>query len=397
MALFTGIAAWVVFLTGMEDPHIMQEELTLKLGEIAEILFFLMGAMTIIEIIDSHQGFNVITNRIRTSDRRVLLWMVSLITFFLSALLDNLTTSIVMVSLLGKMIDDKQERMFYAGMVVIAANAGGAWSPIGDVTTTMLWIGGQITTFTVIQKLFLPSLVCLIVPLLIASRKVKGELHRREKDYSVALKNERVKGSRRMLWTGIGALVFVPIFKTVTHLPPYMGMLLGLSIVWILSEVIHIDKDEEAKKPYSAVHALTKIDAPSILFFLGILMAVGALEAAHILEDFALGMDKVIGNLNAIVMSMGLLSSIVDNVPLVAATMAMYSMEQFPTDHFLWEFTAYCAGTGGSLLIIGSVSGVAVMGLAKIKFGWYFRKISFLALIGYLAGAGFILLKEMIL
>ncbi len=395
IALYIGVIAWVVFIFGSGGhSEEVAEHLQLHLGSTSEILFFLMGAMTIIELIDIHQGFNVITNRIQTTDRRALLWMICMLTFFLSALLDNLTTSIVMISLLRKLIDDKEEMKFYAGMVIISSNAGGAWSPIGDITTTMLWIGGQISAVSIMKNLFIPSLICLVVPLSIISITFRGTLHRRGQNIGKAMKKEKIKGSKRMLFTGIGALVFVPIFKTVTHLPPYMGMLLGLSMVWVLSEVIHFNKDAEAKKPYTAVYALSKIDASSVLFFLGILLAVGALEASHTLTNLASAMNESIGNLNAIIILMGILSSIVDNVPLVAASMGMYSISDFPMDDYLWQFIAYCAGTGGSILIIGSASGVAVMGMVKIDFFWYIKKISLYALVGYLSGAIYFLAME---
>ncbi|UII26015.1 sodium:proton antiporter NhaD [Fulvivirga maritima] len=393
IALYMGVVTWVVFVLGSDHTEGVSESLTLQLGSVSEILFFLMGAMTIIELIDIHQGFNVITNRIKTSNRKTLLWMIVGIAFFLSALLDNLTCSIVMISLLRKLIKNKEDMNIYAGALIIAANAGGAWSPIGDVTTTMLWIGGQISSLAIMKSLFIPSVICTIVPTYILSRSLKGELDRKHKDEEKALQKEKVKGSWRMLIGGLLALIFVPIFKGVTHLPPYMGMLLGLSLVWILSELIHFKKDEEEKKPYSAVHALSKIDAPSVLFFLGILMAVGALEHAGILENLAEWMNHTIGNIDAIVFVMGILSSIVDNVPLVAATMGMYPISEFPMDHQLWEFTAFCAGTGGSLLIVGSAAGVAVMGMAKIKFFWYLKKITLPAFIGYVAGAAYYLLE----
>jgi Na+/H+ antiporter NhaD/arsenite permease-like protein len=417
-ALLTGVICWTVYvLYSHDNSHHVIEELKHHLSSVSEILFFLLGAMTIVELIDSHQGFKVITNRITTKDSRKLLWIISILTFFLSALLDNLTTSIVMVSLLRKLIHNKEQRKFFAGMVIIAANAGGAWSPIGDVTTTMLWIGGQITTANIIMTLILPSLVCLLVPLLYLSFKMKGDVERSEYDYKAAAEAEEVKGSKVMLFTGIGILLAVPIFKTVTHLPPYMGMLMGLGIIWIVSELLHIDKDEEEKKPYSAVHALSKIDTSSVLFFLGILIAISSLESTHILSNLATWMDATIGDLNIIAVSIGLLSAIVDNVPLVAASMGMYSLASplvnpevyqyamantelitdgmivynniryYLPDAKIWEFIAYTAGTGGSCLIIGSAAGVAVMGMEKIDFIWYVKKISLLALVGYLAGA----------
>ena len=392
VALYTGVISWVVYVVSSGHVEDFSEELTLELGSISEILFFLMGAMTIIELIDIHQGFDVITNRIKTTNKRKLLWLIGGISFFLSALLDNLTASIVMISLLRKIMDDKEDIKLFAGVLIIAANSGGAWSPIGDITTTMLWIGGQISAENIMKSLFIPSVISLLVPLLILSFTMKGDLHRVEKDKKDVMKKEKVRGSKQMLIGGLAALVFVPIFKSVTHLPPYMGMLLGLSMVWIMSELIHFKKDEHEKKPFSAVYALSKIDSSSVLFFLGILLAVGALQHANILLGLAVWMSSTIGNLDLIVFIMGILSSIVDNVPLVAATMGMYSIQDFPMDSQLWEFTAYCAGTGGSILIIGSAAGVAVMGMAKVSFGWYLKRISLLAITGYLAGAAYFLL-----
>ncbi|MEZ4804481.1 MAG: sodium:proton antiporter NhaD [Bacteroidia bacterium] len=387
-ALLIGALMWAIWAV-VEHSHIeiIAEEHNIELAAIAQILFFLLGAMTIVELIDAHQGFKIITNRIRTKNARKLLWIICILTFFLSALLDNLTTSIVMVSLIRKLVHDRNQRLFFCGMVVVAANAGGAWSPIGDVTTTMLWIGGQITSANIIKTLFLPSLVCMIVPLIVVGFTMKGEVKRHSYDYEKAEEEERVKGSWLMLILGVSALIFVPVFKTVTHLPPYLGMLFGLSILWIVSELLHIDKTSEEKKPYSAIHALSQIDVSSVLFFLGILLAIGTLQGTGILSELAVWMDDSIGDKNLIVMSIGLLSAIVDNVPIVAATMKMYSMDVYPVDAKLWEFIAYAAGTGGSCLIIGSAAGVAVMGMEKIDFIWYLKKISWLALVGYIAGA----------
>lgn len=378
-------------IDGLSQTEIFREyaghELAHHLSSIAEILFFLLGAMTIVELIDSHQGFKVITNRIKTKDSQMLLIIVSVLAFFLSAVLDNLTTAIVMVSLLRKLVHNHVQRKLYAGMVIIAANAGGAWSPIGDVTTTMLWIGGQISAVNIMKTLFLPSLVCLAIPLLIVARKMRGRVIRAPYDYVAAEHMELVKGSRLMLVMGVGALLFVPIFKTVTHLPPYLGMLFGLGVLWVVSEMIHIDKTEEEKKPYSAIHALSKIDTSSVLFFLGILLAISALETMNILRITAEWLNDSIGNMKVIVYVIGLLSAVVDNVPLVAASMGMYDLNTYPMDHWMWEMMAYCAGTGGSILIIGSAAGVAVMGMERINFIWYFKKISLLAFIGYTAGA----------
>lgn len=378
-------------IDGLSQSELFQKfagyELQHHLGTIAEILFFLLGAMTIVELIDSHQGFKVITNRIKTKDSQKLLIIISLLAFFLSSILDNLTTAIVMVSLLRKLIHNPLQRKIYAGMVIIAANAGGAWSPIGDVTTTMLWIGGQITAANIMKTLFLPSLVCLLLPMLVVARQMRGRVVRAPYDYKIAEQQEVIKGSRLMFFLGVGVLVFVPVFKTVTHLPPYLGMLLGLGLVWVTSELIHIDKTEEEKKPYTAIHALSKIDTSSVLFFLGILLAISSLETLNILRDLAGWLEATFGNMKIIVFLIGLLSAVIDNVPLVAASMGMYDMATYHTDHWMWEFMAYCAGTGGSALIIGSAAGVAVMGMERIDFMWYVKKITGLALLGYVAGA----------
>jgi Na+/H+ antiporter NhaD/arsenite permease-like protein len=308
--------------------------------------------------------------------------------------LDNLTTTIVLVSLLRKLIPDKKDRLLFAGLVIIAANAGGAWSPIGDVTTTMLWIGGQITAGSIILQTFLPSLVCFVLPAFIISRRMKGTIDRSGEP--VKNKNFTSSSSERnsVFWVGLGSLLFVPVFKTLTHLPPYMGVLLGLGVMWVITELIHAGKNEKEKGQLSVNHALRKIDTPSILFFLGILLSVAALQATGVLTNLATAMNNSIGNIKIITLSIGLLSAVVDNVPLVAAAQGMYSLEQYPTGHFFWEFLAYCAGTGGSCLIIGSAAGVAAMGLEKIEFFWYMKKIGWLALIGYLAGAGAFILQH---
>ncbi len=386
-ALLTGVMCWVIYIMAVPDTNFVSGQLYEHFGQISGILFFLLGAMTIVELIDAHDGFDVITNKIKTKDIRKLLWIISIVTFFLSAVLDNLTTTIVMVSLLRKLISDKATRMFFLGMVVIAANAGGAWTPIGDVTTTMLWIGGQITTWNIMVQLFIPSMVCIIIPLIFLSFRVKGKIE----NIGIAEANQKNKTSnfeqKLILGLGIGALVFVPIFKTITHLPPFMGILFGLGVLWVVTEIIHKKKNDEDKSVYSVVHALRKVDVPSVLFFLGILVAISALESTHQLADLAAYMHRTIGNIDVIVISIGLLSAIVDNVPLVAAGMGMYDMQTYPPDDYFWEFVAYCAGTGGSCLIIGSAAGVAAMGMEKIDFFWYLKKISLLALLGYFAGA----------
>jgi Na+/H+ antiporter NhaD/arsenite permease-like protein len=340
--------------------------------------------MTIVELIDAHDGFEVITKRIHTTSKRTLLWIIGFLAFFLSSMLDNLATTIVMVTLLNKLLTDKNDRWMFVSIVVIAANAGGAWSPIGDVTTTMLWIGGQITPVNIMLRLFLPSLICLLVPLIIVSFRIKGKFEKRETEETMTTS---VRSRNIIFWSGLAVLLSVPFFKTITHLPPYMGMLFGLGMLWILSEIIHKDKDEEDKNAYSVVHALRKIDVPSILFFLGILLSVAAIQATGQLTQLATFLESHIRNMNVIVMTIGLLSAVVDNVPLVAAVQGMYDLNVYPADHYFWEFLAYCAGTGGSVLIIGSAAGVAAMGMQKIEFFWYLKKIALLAIVGYLSGA----------
>ncbi|PWK26414.1 NhaD family Na+/H+ antiporter [Arcicella aurantiaca] len=389
-ALLTGVLCWTVYIVSEHEPNIVLGELSHHLASVSEILFFLLGAMTIVELIDAHQGFKLITDRITSRNKVTLLWLIAMITFFLSSILDNLTTAIVMVSVLRKLIKEPETRKLFAGVVIIAANAGGAWSPIGDVTTTMLWIGGQITPTNIIKMLLIPSLISLIIPLIYLTFKMKGSVQTNKTDENAEDNIQelviKTQNSVIMLLTGLGTLLFVPIFKTITHLPPYMGILLGLGVVWVVSEVLHSGKDEEERHPFTVAHALSKIDTSSILFFLGILVAIGALESTHLLSSLAKWMDNTIGNQDIIVVVIGLASAIIDNVPLVAASMGMYDLVHFPTDSKIWEFMAYCAGTGGSILIIGSAAGVAVMGMEKIDFLWYLRKISFTALIGYFAG-----------
>ncbi|MCG3165256.1 MAG: Na(+)/H(+) antiporter NhaD [Bacteroidia bacterium] len=386
-ALITGVLCWTIYILFSPDKHLVSEELIHHLGELSGILFFLMGAMTIVELIDAHDGFDIITTRINQTDKRKLLWTIAFITFFLSAILDNLTSTIVVVSLLRKLIRKEDNRLFFAGIVVVAANAGGAWSPIGDVTTTMLWIGGQITAGNIIIKLIVPSLVCLIVPLVYLSFTLKGKIQRPEVEVNSSNHSLSQKQQSIVFFSGVLILILVPVFKTVTHLPPFMGILLGVGILWIITEIIHGKKDENDKHNLSVVYALRKIDTPSILFFLGILVSIAALQSAGILSQLAQWLTATLHNDNIIVISIGLLSSIVDNVPLVAAAQGMYDLHQYPTDHYFWEFLAYCTGTGGSALIIGSAAGVAAMGMEKISFFWYLKKISLLALLGYFAGA----------
>ncbi len=368
-------------------------ELSHHLASIAEILFFLMGAMTIVELVDAHHGFRFITDRITTKNAKKLLWIICWVTFFLSSVLDNLTTSIVMVSLIRKLIPNKDMRLFFAGMIVIAANAGGAWTPIGDVTTTMLWIGGQISTGSIMKVMFIPSVICMLTPLIYLSFTLKGELGETQ-EHQLKNQEEMIGGGKLMLILGVGALVSVPVFKTFTHLPPYLGMLGGLGILWVVSELIHPELDEAVKKNYTAAGALARIDVPSVLFFLGILLAVGALESMLTLHNFAEYLAHTLGDNRIIITMIGLLSAVVDNVPLVAASMGMYSLDMYPQDHLIWEYLAYCAGTGGSILIIGSAAGVAVMGMEKVDFIWYAKKISIVAMMGYFGGAAAYLFIE---
>lgn len=387
VALVTGVLCWTIYILFSTEKEVVTEELISHMGDLSGILFFLLGAMTIVELIDAHDGFDVITTRITQTDKRKLLWIVSFITFFLSSVLDNLTTTIVVISLLRKLIRDDKDRLFFTGMVVVAANAGGAWSPIGDVSTTMLWIGGQITSLNIVSKLIIPSLICLVVPLIYLSFKLRGKVIRPDTD---AYSNNQTFTRKQQLvvfFSGVIILILVPVFKTITHLPPFMGILLGLGILWIITEIIHKRKEEEVKHSLSVVEALRKIDAPSILFFLGILVCIASLQSIGVLTEFAQWMTTRLHNDNIIIISIGLASSVIDNVPLVAATQGMYSLTQYPTDHYFWEFLAYCTGTGGSALIIGSAAGVAAMGIEKISFFWYLKNISLLALLGYFAGA----------
>lgn len=398
-ALITGVLVWTLFVLSGADQHFIEEQLLHHLSEISSILFFLLGAMTIVELVDAHEGFSIITDKITTKNRVKLLWIVSVLTFFFSAALDNLTTTIVMVSLLRKLIDDKYERWFFAGIVVVAANAGGAWSPIGDVTTTMLWIGGQLTTMTIIKTLIVPSIVAMMVPLTVLSFTMKGEIVRpvefgNEDDSDPTTAFER----NLIFFLGVAGLLFVPVFKTLTHLPPFMGMMLSLGVLWLVTEIIHRSKNKADKSQLSVIGVLRKIDTASVLFFLGILLAVAGLQSAGHLAVMAQNLNEWFGgDIYAINIVIGLLSAIVDNVPLVAGSMGMYeitSVGNFAQDGVFWQFLAFCAGTGGSALIIGSAAGVAAMGLEKIDFVWYLKKISILALLGYFAGAGTYILMQ---
>ncbi len=385
---------WTVYAMLSGNPELVQEQLGETLVGTAQIVFFLMGAMTIVEVVDAHNGFEVITSRIRTQRLPSLLWLVGFVTFFLSSVLDNLTTTIVMVSLMKQRLARRDDRLLFAGMIVIAANAGGAWTPIGDVTTTMLWIGGQITTFAIMKGVFIPSMLNLLVPLAVMAWMFRGRLVDAPDGAASARRDTTTFEKYLMFALGIGALVAVPVFKTVTHLPPFMGILFGLGIVWLVGELIHRKKGDEDKQPLTLVNALGRIDMPSVVFFIGILLAVATLEHTHILGNLAGWLDRTVGREDVIVVLIGLASAVVDNVPLVAASMGMYSLTDHPTDSFLWESIAYCAGTGGSILIIGSAAGVAAMGIEKIEFGWYARKIGPLAALGYFAGAAAYLVQH---
>ena len=387
-ALLTGVLCWTVYILFQANSIVISENLIGHLGEISSILFFLIGAMTVVELVDSHDGFEVITNRIKTTNKRTLLWIISLFAFFLSAILDNLTTTIVFVTLLRKLVPERKERLIFISMVVIAANSGGCWSPIGDVTTTMLWIGNQVTTANIIFRLFMPGLFSLMIPLFIISFTTKGKVTLKDLDSDVNATKKIINKQERsvVFFSGLGVLLFVPVFKAITHLPPFMGMLFGLGILWVITETMHKHKEPEHRHSLSVTSALQRMDMPSILFFLGILLAISSLQSTGQLNHLAMVMNREIGSSNAIATNLGLLSAVVDNVPIVAASIAMYPLSHFPTNHSFWEMLAYCAGTGGSILIIGSAAGVAAMGLEKIEFFWYLRRISWLALIGYFAG-----------
>ena len=389
---------WTIYALSVGDAHLVSEQLGESLMGTAQIVFFLMGAMTIVEVVDAHNGFDVITTRIKTTQLSTLMWLVGCVTFFLSAILDNLTTTIVMISLMRKLLAKHEDRLFFAGIIVIAANSGGAWSPIGDVTTTMLWIGGQVTSLAIIKGVLLPSLVSMLVPLAIVAYVLRGQrVIAPAQDDNHAKPHASVFRRNLMFFLGLSILVAVPVFKTLTHLPPFMGILFGLGILWVVGDLVHRNMDERTRQPLTLVHAMSRIDMASLVFFIGILLSVATLEHTHILTTLAKWLDQTIGNQAVIVMLIGVASAIVDNVPLVAAAMGMYSLIQFPPDHFFWEFLAYCAGTGGSILIIGSAAGVAAMGLEKIHFFWYVRKISGLALVGYLAGAGVYLVQHQLI
>jgi Na+/H+ antiporter NhaD/arsenite permease-like protein len=396
-ALITGVVCWSIYLVGdagnAEGGHALKEQLS----EISEILFFLIGAMTIVELIDLHGGFGLLTAKIVTRKKVALLWVVSALAFFLSAILDNLTTAIVMTSVIGKLVEDRKDRLWFIGMIVIASNAGGAWSPLGDVTTTMLWVHQKVTAEAVIINLILPSLVCLLVPLGVMSFLLKGTLGAAPQPSEAETIDIPDRQRWMVLIVGLFCLLLVPVFKVLLHLPPFMGMMFSVGMIWIFTEVLHGRRFNNSPRKLSPTEALERIDTPSLLFFLGILLAVGALQVTGQLAELAVWLDHAVPNRNAAVMIIGLLSAVIDNVPMVAGTLEMYPIDQFPElgiNASFWHFLAYCAGTGGSILIIGSASGVAVMGIEKVEFFWYVKHISLLALLGYVAGAGIFLLMQ---
>ncbi|MQP52781.1 MULTISPECIES: sodium:proton antiporter NhaD [unclassified Flavobacterium] len=387
-AILTGALCWVVIaIFHVGNPHEVSEKLIAYFGEIAGLLIFLLGAMTIVELIDLHKGFTVITHRIRTKSVLRLLWIVGIVTFILSALLDNLATAIIMITLLKKLMPKGEIRMILAGVVVIAANAGGAFSPIGDVTTTLLWIGGQVSAFGIVKILILPSIMVLVVPLILASFKMKGfAVLRAQISMADAKREEKMRGSLSVFLAGVFGLVMVPVIKTFTGLPPFIGVLISLAFVSLVSINYHRNKPQEEKDKFSVASALTKVDVSSILYFMGILLMVFALQETHVLSEMAIFLQNTLPSNNAMIVAIGFLSSIVDNGSLVAATQGMFPISKFPIDSSLWEFIALCAGTGGSMLIIGSAAGVAIMEKEKISFMWYMKKITPLALAGYVAG-----------
>ena len=393
-ALMTAVLCWTLIISNASNKELIIEQLSHHLSSISEIVFFLLGAMTIVEIIDAHDGFQNITERIKTNHKTKLIWLISVITFFLSAVLDNLTSTIVMMSILNKLIEDKKTKWLLLGLVIISSNAGGAFSPIGDVTTTMLWIGGQISPLNIMKQTFLASLVCMVVPTLMINYMIKGKIELRANVENSLNFNTNSFERNLIFYVGIGCLLFVPLFKTLTNLPPYMGMFLSLGIIWTLTELIHNKKHVNEKGILSVSHALRKIDTPSILFFFGILLSIASLEVVGVLPQMASTLNSSIGNLNLVAICIGLLSAVFDNVPLVAALQSMYSLNDYPQDHYFWELLAFTAGTGGSCLIIGSAAGVAVMGIEKIDFFWYLKKISWIALIGFMAGVATFLIQH---
>ena len=404
IALLMFVVCWTLFMIdpaqylapaiGDAKALIVSEEIEHHLGSTATTLFFLMGAMTIVELVDQNGGFNFVRDTLQTRSKKKLLWRIAFMTFILSAILDNLTTSIVMIMILRKLVSDKKDRMIYAALVVIAANSGGAFSPIGDVTTIMLWNKGVITAAGVISEILIPSLVSMVIPAYILSLSLKGKLtFTEEQAYSFQASSLTTKQRKTIFFLGVGGLIFVPIFKSITHLPPFIGILLVLGVLWTVTEVFYArlqEEEEQGAMQKRVTDMLSRIDMSTILFFLGILMAVACLETIGVLTALGKGLDVAFaGNHYLVTGIIGVLSSIVDNVPLVAGCMGMYPVQavgDLAVDGIFWQLLAYCAGVGGSMLIIGSAAGVVVMGLEKITFGWYLKRITWIAFIGYIAG-----------
>lgn len=383
IALLLGVICWALQFASQNSSacHNNMACFSEHIANITQVILFLLGALTIVEIINAHQGFKIISDFIEIQSKRKLLWVAGFITFFMSAVLDNLTTTIVMITLLRKLIEDREDRLLIGGGVVIAANAGGAWTPIGDVTTTMLWIGGQLSTLAIIKDLIIPSFVCMVAAFSILHFMLEGNFNMRK----VQAKHSGIEPfGEFLLVLGIAVLVFVPVFKLVTGLPPFMGVLFGLGILWLVTDILHARFEE--RQHLRVPQVLAQVDLSGVLFFLGILLAINAMESAKILDNLAIWLNQYVGNSSVIAVLIGLASAIVDNVPLVAASMGMYDLAAFPTDDQFWQLIAFCAGTGGSILIIGSAAGVVFMGMERADFFWYIRKISLPALIGYFAG-----------
>lgn len=398
-ALLMCAITWTLYSLGTGDGFDLH-----ALGDTSQTIFFLMGAMTIVEVVDQQGGFNFVRDALSTRSKRSLLWRIAFMTFFLSALLDNLTTSIVMIMVLRKLVADHKDRIIYAALIVIAANAGGAWSPIGDVTTIMLWINKSVTSLGVMKEIIIPSLIAMVIPALILQFQLKGDLEKPQAEMSLMELDFSKRERNLVFWIGVGGLVFVPIFHNITNLPPFMGILLALSLIWITTELLYSRKKQKNNKKKKRVAALVKrIDMSTLLFFLGILLTVTTLEKTHVLENVGIWLNDVSnGNHYLVTGVIGVLSSIVDNVPLVACCMKMYAIDpnvasDFAQDGIFWQLLAYCAGVGGSMLIIGSAAGVVVMGLEKISFGWYMKKISWIAFVGYIAGIAYYWLERSVL
>ncbi|HEY4255358.1 MAG TPA: sodium:proton antiporter NhaD [Chlamydiales bacterium] len=389
-ALLMAVLTWmVVFLIHGHNPT---EDVTLlsgHLGEVCQIIFFLLGAMALVELIDAHKGFKVVTDMIHTSSKKKLLWILGFVTFFLSAILDNLTTTIVMISLLRKLVPDRQDRLLLGSMIVIAANAGGAWTPIGDVTTTMLWINGNITTLGVMKSLFFPSVAALVGSLAMLGKGLKGKY---PQFIAKAHEERPAPGAKLILGLGVGGLVFVPLFKAFTGMPPFMGILIALGLLWLVTDLMHSSHKE--RESLRVPQILARVDISGVLFFLGILLCISALDSVGLLKGLADWIGGYVQNSTTIATLFGLISAIIDNVPLVAAGMGMYDLATYPVDHPFWQMLAYCAGTGGSMLVIGSAAGVAFMGLEKVDFIWYFKRVSLVALVGYFVGIGVYILQQ---